>query len=1118
MKKKIIISAVSVGLALAVIGASVGTYMSYIKKYVPIAPPSALAYTKSNSQKVLIKNADFYVSVNGDDNGDGTLEKPFQTIKRAQQAVREAIANSDENKISITVAIMEGTYYETGIAFDEKDSSKSTSVTYTSYGDGEVILCGGKILTFEDFSSVDSETAKRLNSQAANKVKMIDLKKHGLTKSDYGKIKATGGFNTEEYYDDAATENPCELFFNDKRMTIARYPNDSYITVGKVSDIGDCYEPNAPSPTDESWLERRNQRGGRFALDKDTYSRVKSWQNTDDLWAFGYFYWDWADMSTPIKSINDDKTITTEYCSKYGFKEGGYYYFFNVLEELDIPGEYYIDRDNGILYFYPPDENENSKIMLSTSNENIISITEKASNITVDGLTLQGTRTDALNVAGENCKIVNCTVKNAAECGINVSGRNNLVENCEVAFIGKDAVVLSGGSAEGFVYGNNTVTNNSLHDYGEIQKTYIAGVNLSGIGNTVSHNEIYNAPHMGVYYTGNENVMEYNYIHDVVLQSSDAGAIYTGYSYSTYGNVVRYNCISNIGSGTFTPSGIYFDDNSSGQTAYGNVLINIPGYAFLVGGGRDNMIENNLVINAGKQILYDDRAYDGYHNDGWYAKNCKTPDSRLWQLMKEAKEFNASIGNKYDGIERMHQDYEREEDEGFAVNPSGSSVQNNIIISKQNKVGEIAKSVKKYSVVKNNQTFTLNGAKSSFEDYENGDYRIKADSKISKKCPDFKEIPFNEIGGKTPMEIYEHKGYAAFELMEKLGIEYFCFHDRDIAPEGATLKETNDNLDKIVPIIKSEIERTGIKLLWGTANCFNNPRYMCGAGTSPNAEVFAYVAAQIKKALEITVELGGQGYVFWGGREGYDTLLNTDMAKEQDNMAYLMKMAVDYGRSIGFTGDFYIEPKPKEPTKHQYDFDVSTVLAFLRKYGLDKDFKMNIEANHATLAGHTFQHELRVARDNGVFGSIDANQGDMLLGWDTDQFPTDLYSTTMCMYEVLKNGGFTNGGLNFDAKARRASNTYEDIFQSYIAGMDAFAYGLIVADKIISDGVMDNFVQNRYSSYTEGIGKRITDRQTSLAELEQYTLINGEPTAESGKQEYLETLVNQYIVSAGKEL
>ena len=448
MKKRIIISAVCIILALAVIGASVGVYMSYINKYEPIASPTALAYAKSNTQKKLVQNADFYVSVNGDDNGNGTFEKPFKTIKRAQQAVRGAIENSDKSQASITVAITAGTYYETGIEFDERDSSKNTSVTYTSYGDGEVILCGGKILTITDFSSVDSEIAKRLSSQAADKVKMLDLNKYGLTKSDYGKIKATGGFNTEEYYDDAATENTCELFFNDKRMTIARYPNDSYITVGKVSDIGDCYEPNAPAPVDESWLERRNQRGGTFAIDKDTYSRVKSWQNTDDLWAFGYFYWDWADMSTPIKSINDDKTITTEYCSKYGFKEGGYYYFFNVLEELDAPGEYYIDRDNGILYFYPPDENENSKIMLSTSNENIISITEKASNITISDITLQGTRSDALNIAGENCKIVNCMVKNAADCGINVSGKNNLAENCEVAFIGKDAVVLSGGSAE----------------------------------------------------------------------------------------------------------------------------------------------------------------------------------------------------------------------------------------------------------------------------------------------------------------------------------------------------------------------------------------------------------------------------------------------------------------------------------------------------------------------------------------------------------------------------------------------------------------------------------------------------------------------------------------------
>ena len=364
-------------------------------------------------------------------------------------------------------------------------------------------------------------------------------------------------------------------------------------------------------------------------------------------------------------------------------------------------------------------------------------------------------------------------------------------------------------------------------------------------------------------------------------------------------------------------------------------------------------------------------------------------------------------------------------------------------------------------------------------------------------------------GATDPMELAKNKAYAAFELMEKLGIDYFCFHDRDIAPEAATLAETNARLDEITDLIKELMDKTGKKLLWGTANCFGNKRYMHGAGTSPNADVFAFAAAQIKKAIEITVKLGGEGYVFWGGREGYETLLNTNMALEQDNMARLMRMAVDYARSIGFTGDFYIEPKPKEPTKHQYDFDTATVLAFLRKYGLDKDFKMNIEANHATLAAHTFQHELRVARDNGVFGSIDANQGDMLLGWDTDQFPTNVYDTALCMYEVIKAGGFTKGGLNFDAKTRRGSNTAEDIFLAHIAGMDAFALGLRVADKMIRDGRIDKFVADRYASYESGIGKKIVEGNVTMAELEAYALAMGDVTTNtSGRQEYLENIMN----------
>ncbi len=355
---------------------------------------------------------------------------------------------------------------------------------------------------------------------------------------------------------------------------------------------------------------------------------------------------------------------------------------------------------------------------------------------------------------------------------------------------------------------------------------------------------------------------------------------------------------------------------------------------------------------------------------------------------------------------------------------------------------------------------------------------------------------------------------AAFEIMDKLSIDYFCFHDRDLSPEYGSLAESNAKLDEVVDYIAECMKKDpSKKLLWGTAKCFDHPRFMHGAGTSPSADVFAYAAAQIKKALESTVKLGGTGYVFWGGREGYETLLNTDMGLELDNMARLMKLAVDYGRSIGFTGDFYVEPKPKEPTKHQYDFDSATVIGFLNKYGLAKDFKLNIEANHATLAQHTFQHELRVARTNGMFGSIDANQGDTLLGWDTDQFPTNVYDAALCMYEVLKSGGFTNGGLNFDAKARRGSFTMEDIFLSYIAGMDTFALGLRIAVKMIEDGRLDQFVADRYASWTSGIGADIISGKVTMESLERYALEKGEVTDSltSGSQEKLESIMNNIM-------
>jgi xylose isomerase len=367
---------------------------------------------------------------------------------------------------------------------------------------------------------------------------------------------------------------------------------------------------------------------------------------------------------------------------------------------------------------------------------------------------------------------------------------------------------------------------------------------------------------------------------------------------------------------------------------------------------------------------------------------------------------------------------------------------------------------------------------------------------------------------KDTMEHARKKVDAAFEFMDKLGVEYFCFHDVDLIPEADSISETNKRLDEISDYIKVKMEQYGKKVLWGTANLFGNPRYMNGAGSSNSADVFCFAAAQIKKALDITVKLGGRGYVFWGGREGYETLLNTDMKFELENIAALMHLAVDYGRSIGFDGDFYIEPKPKEPMKHQYDYDTATAIGFLKQYGLDRDFKINVEANHATLAGHTFRHELRVAAINGMLGSIDANQGDLLLGWDTDEFPFDIYETTMCMYEVLKAGGFKNGGLNFDAKNRRPSYTYEDMFHAFILGMDAYALGLIKAAAIIEDGRIDSFINERYASYESGIGAKIRAGEATLEELSEYAEKLGKPALpSSGRQEYLESIVNSVLFS-----
>ena len=362
-----------------------------------------------------------------------------------------------------------------------------------------------------------------------------------------------------------------------------------------------------------------------------------------------------------------------------------------------------------------------------------------------------------------------------------------------------------------------------------------------------------------------------------------------------------------------------------------------------------------------------------------------------------------------------------------------------------------------------------------------------------------------------PMTRAEETLRAAFEFFKKLGVGYYCFHDRDLAPEGETFSESCRRLEYLVNLAADLQKQTGVRLLWGTANLFNHPRYTHGAATSPDPHVFCYAAAQVKNAIAATHALGGENYVFWGGREGYETILNTDMKRERDQAARFFHMAVDYAREIGFAGQFLIEPKPKEPTKHQYDSDVAAVLNFLGTYDLLEHFKVNVEANHATLAGHSFEHELLTASQAGKLGSIDVNRGDLLLGWDTDQFPTDIYQTTRAMLVVLGQGGLGSGGLNFDAKVRRGSIDTVDLFYAHIGGIDAFARGLLIAQQMIDDGFPSEHVAARYNGFQSGIGLDIMEGRAGFTDLEKYVIEKGEPVLKSGRQEYLENIFNHYI-------
>ncbi|MGN1443847.1 MAG: right-handed parallel beta-helix repeat-containing protein, partial [Acutalibacteraceae bacterium] len=450
--------------------------------------------------------------------------------------------------------------------------------------------------------------------------------------------------------------------------------------------------------------DMKNPRGGTFSADKELTERMKQWTNSDDIWLFGYFQYDWADSTTPLASF-DDNSITTKYASVYGFKEGMPYYFFNVFEELDAEGEWYIDKENLTLYFIPPADFENKTIQLSLETEDLITL-DKAENITFDGITFCGTRAGAIKGTGDGITVQNCTIKNVGESAIDLEGEKISVENNTITATGKAGVVLTGGDRQTLKDSGNVVTNNLIYDWSQVYQTYQAAVALHGVGGVCSHNEIYNSPHEAITYSGNNHLIEYNVIHDVVLRSSDAGAIYSGRSWSCYGNVIRYNCIYNIGSDGFAPSGIYFDDALSGQEAYGNLLVNIPGYAFLLGGGRDLTVKNNVIVNAGTPISYDDRAIAGIEDGGWFA-HAKTPGEGLWATLEEVDIHSDEWKEAFPELSMLSNDFNNTDDKAFAPNPADSTVESNVIVNGKKSLGNIAKRVTKYSTVENNTLYTF---------------------------------------------------------------------------------------------------------------------------------------------------------------------------------------------------------------------------------------------------------------------------------------------------------------------------------------------------------------------------------------------------------------------------
>ncbi len=660
--------------------------------------------------------------------------------EQIQSALHEARLAKAQNKYSkINIILKEGEYRVNSLVLSKEDSG-SASCPICFKGEGDVTLTGGSSLDIHDFKPVSGNAHQRLCEDAKSHVLEYDLAAHGITREEIGEFGAMRLASTVQQYDDYIPTANCELFWNNKRMSICQYPTNGYTKIDDVFEVGDCGE-FPPQNYDREFGKKRNPKGFSFYVSKEDNEHIKNWQQPEIAWVNGYFFHDWSDGSSQIARVETRlRRIFMKHSSHYGVRKGMDICFVNVLEELDSPGEFYIDRDTMMLYIYPMDDCENPRITILLSLEPVIQAND-IEYVSFENLTVECTRSNAIEITGSNCGIIGCTIRNVTKDALHINGYNNLIDNCDISHTGAGGISVTGGDRPTLTSANNIVQNNYIHDWAEITQMYTPGISTSGCGNIIRHNEITRAPHMAIYYFGNNHIIEYNHIHEVVQYSNDAGAIYSGFDLCGHGSVVRYNLLENIGNANFHPNGIYWDDMLSGQTAYGNIIFNVDnGNGFLIGGGRNNTVYNNIVLKCQIPIYYDTRGRDAIVHDGWFS-HARDKNDRLWKTLDMFYDNKDIWMKHFPELDIVVTDFDESENPNFAMNPK-ATIKNNVLVYTENPKWAIYHGHRDEFSKFN--TKGVNPSYPSMDDCIEGKYSIK--DSVKALIPDFEDIPPEKIG------------------------------------------------------------------------------------------------------------------------------------------------------------------------------------------------------------------------------------------------------------------------------------------------------------------------------------------------------------------------------------